>query len=69
MPGANPILVTGVPGSLGGIGGAVVELLRQCGLPVRAMVRHENERTDALRSIGAEIIVGDLILLRHNLIR
>ncbi len=36
------------------MGGAVVELLRQRNLAVRALVLHEDERTDALRAIGAE---------------
>jgi len=35
----EPILVTGAAGRLGGVGGAVVELLRQRDLPVRALVR------------------------------
>jgi len=42
------------------VGGAVVELLRQRGLPVRALVRREDERADALRAIGAEVVVADL---------
>jgi NAD(P)H dehydrogenase (quinone) len=56
----NPILVTGVPGQVGGVGSAIVEALRSRGLPVRALVLHEDERTDALRSKGVEIIAGDL---------
>jgi NAD(P)H dehydrogenase (quinone) len=39
----NPILVTGAPGSVGGVGRTVVELLRQRNLPVRAFVRGEDE--------------------------
>jgi NAD(P)H dehydrogenase (quinone) len=58
------ILVTGVPGRVGAVGGAVVELLRQRNLPVRALVLREDERTDALRAIGAEIVVGDLTRAR-----
>jgi NAD(P)H dehydrogenase (quinone) len=56
----NRILVTGVPGRVGGIGGNLVKRLRQRNLPVRALVLREDERTDALRAIGAEIVVGDL---------
>ena len=56
----GPILVTGAPGSVGGVGGAVVKALRQCNLPVRALVRRDDERADALRAIGAEVVVGDL---------
>jgi NAD(P)H dehydrogenase (quinone) len=37
-----------------------VEALRQCHFPVRALDRHEDERADALRAIGAEVVVGDL---------
>src|SRR3954470_7437091 len=56
----KPILVTGAAGSLGGVGRTVVELLRQRNLPVRALVRREDERADALRAVGAEVVVGDL---------
>jgi putative NAD(P)-binding protein len=41
-------------------GGTVVVILRQRDLPVRALVRREDERADALRRIGAEVVVGDL---------
>jgi uncharacterized protein YbjT (DUF2867 family) len=56
----DPILVTGAAGRIGGVGGAVVEILRRRHLPVRAMVRKEDARADALRAIGAEVVVGDL---------
>ena len=55
-----PILVTGAAGRLGGVGGTIVELLRRRGLPVRALVHREDERAEALRAIGAEVVVGDL---------
>ncbi len=55
-----PILVTGAAGRLGAVGRKVVENLRQRGLPVRALVRSEDERSDSLRSVGAEIVTGDL---------
>jgi uncharacterized protein YbjT (DUF2867 family) len=55
-----PILVTGVPGRVGGVGPAIVDLLRQRGLPVRALVRHEDGRTDALRASDVEVVTGDL---------
>jgi uncharacterized protein YbjT (DUF2867 family) len=38
----------------------VVETLRREGLPVRALVRREDERAEALRGTGAEVVVGDL---------
>src|SRR5215831_15756111 len=51
------ILVTGAGG---GVGGKVVALLRQRGQAVRAMVHHDDERSDALRALGADVVVGDL---------
>jgi NAD(P)H dehydrogenase (quinone) len=56
----SPILVTGAAGRVGGVGRRVVELLRERDLPVRAFVRHDDERGAALRALGAEVIVGDL---------
>lgn len=64
MPSDHPILVTGAAGRTGAVGRTVVELLRQRGLPVRAFVRREDERSDALRAIGAEIVTGDLTCAR-----
>ncbi|MEU6775705.1 NAD(P)H-binding protein [Streptomyces sp. NPDC046759] len=55
-----PILVTGAAGSVGAVGRSVVEGLRRRGLPVRAMVRRDDERAQALRATGAEVVVGDL---------
>jgi uncharacterized protein YbjT (DUF2867 family) len=60
MATGDPILVTGAAGNLGGVGRTVVELLRQRSLPVRALVRREDERAQALRAVGAEVVVGDL---------
>jgi uncharacterized protein YbjT (DUF2867 family) len=54
------ILVTGAGGGIGGVGGKVVALLRQRGLAVRAMAHHDDERADALRALGADVVVGDL---------
>lgn len=59
-PSSAPILVTGVPGNIGGIGRAIVENLRHRGLPVRAFAHRDSARTDALRALGAEIVTGDL---------
>jgi len=56
----QPILVTGAAGKVGAVGRFVVEQLRQRNLPVRALVRQEDERSAALRATGAEIVVGDL---------
>jgi uncharacterized protein YbjT (DUF2867 family) len=54
------ILVTGAAGRVGGVGGAVVQALRRRGLPVRALVRRNDERAEALRASGAEVVVADL---------
>jgi NAD(P)H dehydrogenase (quinone) len=56
----NPVLVTGVPGHVGGVGTAIVEILRRRGIPVRALVLRKDERTDALRASGVDVVVGDL---------
>ena len=60
MPLDSPIVVTGAAGRIGGVGRIVVELLRQRNLPVRALVRREDERATALRATGAEVVIGDL---------
>jgi uncharacterized protein YbjT (DUF2867 family) len=57
----GPILVTGAAGQLGAVGRTVTGLLLDRGLPVRAMVRREDDRSAALRAAGAEIVVGDLL--------
>src|SRR4029079_458977 len=54
------ILVTGAGGGVGGVGGKVVALLRQRGRAVRAMTHHDDDRADALRALGADVVVGDL---------
>jgi len=54
------ILVTGAAGQLGAVGRTVTGLLLDRGLPVRAMVRREDDRAAALRAAGAEVVVGDL---------
>src|SRR5580693_1200340 len=57
----NPILVTGAAGRVGAIGRTVTELLLKQGKAVRAMVRNEDDRAQALRDMGAEVVVGDLL--------
>ena len=57
----GPILVTGAAGQLGAVGRTVAGLLLDRGLPVRAMVRREDDRAAALRVAGAEVAVGDLL--------
>jgi uncharacterized protein YbjT (DUF2867 family) len=61
MSGNGPNLVTGVAGQLGAVGRTVVGLLLGRGLPVRALVRREDDRAAALRTEGAEVVVGDLL--------
>jgi len=58
---ANPILVTGAAGRVGGIGRTVAELLVKQRKAVRAMVRNEDARAQALRDMGAEVVIGDLL--------
>src|SRR5258708_14449116 len=55
------ILVTGAAGKIGAIGRTVTGLLLERGLPVRAMVRREDDRAAALRAAGAEVVLGDLL--------
>lgn len=57
------ILVTGAAGSVGRIGHRVVELLLRRGFRVRAQVRSDDPRAAALRTLGAEVSVGDLLEL------
>jgi NAD(P)H dehydrogenase (quinone) len=61
MADSGSILVTGAAGQLGGVGRTVTDLLLGRGLPVRAMVRREDDRAAALRAAGAEVVVGDLL--------
>src|SRR5258706_2928004 len=58
---ANPILVTGAAGRVGALGRTVTELLLKQGKAVRGMVRNEDARAQALRDMGAEVVVGDLL--------
>ncbi len=60
----SPILVSGAAGRLGAVGRTIVEILRERDLPVRALVRREDERSQALRAMGAEVVVGDLTCAR-----
>ena len=57
----NPILVTGAAGRGGAVGRTVTELLLKQGKAVRAMVRNEDGRAQALRDMGAEVVVGNLL--------
>jgi uncharacterized protein YbjT (DUF2867 family) len=63
MTQVKPILITGAAGNIGAIGNILTRLLIKEGKHIRAMVRREDERSEALRSLGAEIVVGDLLNL------
>jgi uncharacterized protein YbjT (DUF2867 family) len=56
----SPILVTGAAGDVGAIGRNLTAMLLAKGYKVRALVRREDERAEALRRIGAEVVQGDL---------
>jgi len=53
-------LITGAGGGVGGVSRLVVEQLLSHGAAVRAMVHRDDSRADALRALGADVIVGDL---------
>jgi len=56
----SPILVTGAAGDVGAIGRNLTALLLAKGHKVRALVRREDERAEALRRLGAKVVQGDL---------
>jgi uncharacterized protein YbjT (DUF2867 family) len=56
MVSSNLVLIPGA----GGVGRTVFEQLRAQDVPVRFMVRREDERAAELRALGAEVVVGDL---------
>jgi uncharacterized protein YbjT (DUF2867 family) len=58
---SKPILITGAAGDVGAIGRTLTTLLIERGHRVRAMVRRLDERAEALRESGAEVVVGDLL--------
>jgi uncharacterized protein YbjT (DUF2867 family) len=53
---SNLVLIAGV----GDVGRVVIDQLRTHGVPVRVMVRRDNDRAAQLRAIGAEVAIGDL---------
>ena len=56
MVASNLVLI---PGG-GGVGRAVFVNLRAQNVPVRFMVRREDERAAELKGLGAEVVIGDL---------
>ena len=57
---ASPILVTGAAGAVGAIGRNLTAMLLARGHKVRALVRREDKRAEALRRLGAEVVQADL---------
>jgi uncharacterized protein YbjT (DUF2867 family) len=61
----KPILVTSAAGGRQGkTGRHVAEQLLSRGVPVRALVRKLDERSERLRALGAEIFEGDFLNIR-----
>jgi hypothetical protein len=62
QPGAitRSMLVTGAAGQVGAVRFKIVERLRGKGIPVSAMVRRDDDRSQALATRGADIVKGDL---------
>jgi hypothetical protein len=58
MSPGGPILVKAVAVRVGDVGGPVVEALRRRDLPVRTLVRRDDERGDVSRATGAEVVVA-----------
>jgi uncharacterized protein YbjT (DUF2867 family) len=56
----SAILVTGAAGDIGAIGRNLSAMLLASGHKVRALVRREDERSEGLRRLGAEVVQGDL---------
>lgn len=57
----SPILITGAGGEVGSISRMTIKMLQENEYPVRAFVRRDDERAEALRKVGAEVFVGDLL--------
>ena len=61
----KPVLVTSAAGGRQGkTGRHVSEMLLARGVPVRALVRKLDERSERLRALGAEIFEGDFLNIR-----
>jgi uncharacterized protein YbjT (DUF2867 family) len=55
------ILVTGAAGGVGSTAHTAIATLLKQGRRVRAMVRKLDTRADALRDLGAEVVVADML--------
>ena len=56
----KPILVTGVGGSVGGLGQKIVGELLDAGVPVRALVYRKKDVARELECKGTEVVMGNL---------
>ncbi len=56
-----PILITGAGGDVGSISKTMINMLTEKKYPVRAFVRKDGERAQALRHLDADVFVGDLL--------
>ena len=56
MVASNLVLIAGA----GGVGRTVLDRLRAQDVPVRALVRRDDDRAAELRSLSAEVVIGDL---------
>ncbi len=54
----QPVLLTGATGATGGY---AVDALKAFDVPIRAMVRKDDERAARLRQRGVEVVLGDLL--------
>jgi uncharacterized protein YbjT (DUF2867 family) len=52
-----------VSGATGFTGRKTVEILLEKDIPVRALVRTDDQRAEELRKLGAEVVIGDLLSL------
>src|SRR5262249_27170577 len=55
------ILITGAAGGVGSNARTAIRILLEQGHRVRAMVRKQDGRADALRDMGAEVVVADML--------
>lgn len=55
------ILVTGAAGAVGANAREAVRILLEQGRPVRALVHRDDQRAAALRAMGAQVVVADLL--------
>ncbi|MFJ9820065.1 NmrA family NAD(P)-binding protein [Streptomyces sp. NPDC101151] len=56
MVSSNPVLIA----NAGDVGRTALEQLRAQDVPVRVMVRRDDERAAELRALGADVVLGDL---------